>query len=61
MRATCSVLVTFIAASLALGHNILLTNDDGWATAQIRAQNDALEEAGFSVCVSHRSLLRYSP
>ena len=29
---------------------LLLTNDDGWATAQIRAQNDALNAAGFNVC-----------
>ena len=29
--------------------NILLSNDDGWAVAQIRAQNDALKAAGFSV------------
>lgn len=32
--------------------NILLSNDDGWAVAQIRAQNDALTAAGFSVVLS---------
>lgn len=29
---------------------IVLTNDDGWAVAQIRAQRDALTSAGFDVC-----------
>ena len=29
--------------------NILLTNDDGWATAMIRAQYNALKAAGHSV------------
>lgn len=28
---------------------IVLTNDDGWATANIRAQDTALTSAGFSV------------
>ncbi|EKM52611.1 uncharacterized protein PHACADRAFT_149424 [Phanerochaete carnosa HHB-10118-sp] len=45
----------FVLASLAVVaqcQNILLTNDDGWATAQIRAQNDALEAAGFNVILS---------
>jgi 5'-nucleotidase len=28
---------------------IVLTNDDGWAVAQIRAQNDALKAAGYDV------------
>ncbi|EPQ55705.1 sure-like protein, partial [Gloeophyllum trabeum ATCC 11539] len=32
--------------------NILLTNDDGWAVAMIRAQNDALKEAGYNVVLS---------
>lgn len=30
-------------------NNVLVTNDDGWATAQIRAQFEALEAAGFNV------------
>ena len=30
-------------------HNVILTNDDGWAVAQIRAQRDALVDAGFNV------------
>ena len=28
---------------------LLLTNDDGWAVAQIRAQHDALRIAGYPV------------
>jgi len=31
---------------------IVLTNDDGWATANIRAQNSALISAGFNVVLS---------
>ncbi|EMD35165.1 hypothetical protein CERSUDRAFT_75455 [Gelatoporia subvermispora B] len=33
-------------------HKIVLTNDDGWAVAQIRAQYDALKAAGFDVILS---------
>ena len=29
--------------------NLILTNDDGWATAQVRAQRDALVDTGFDV------------
>jgi 5'/3'-nucleotidase SurE len=32
--------------------NIVLTNDDGWATAQIRAQYEALKAAGFPTILS---------
>ncbi|KAH8101299.1 sure-like protein [Cristinia sonorae] len=39
-------------ASNALSQKIILTNDDGWAVAQIRAQNDALKAAGFNVVLS---------
>lgn len=41
----------FLLASVvsAAPKNILLTNDDGWAVAIIRAQMDSLEAAGFSV------------
>ncbi len=35
--------------SAAFCQNIVLTNDDGWAVAQIRAQNNALIAAGFNV------------
>ena len=43
-----SVVVLF---SDAFGQNLILTNDDGWAVAQIRAQRDALVDAGFDVRV----------
>lgn len=36
-------------ASIVSSQDIILTNDDGWAVAQIRAQNDALNAAGFDV------------
>ena len=37
-------------ASLVNGQvKIVQTNDDGWAVANIRAQNDALVAAGFDV------------
>ena len=45
-----SILALTSLAALAQCQNIVLTNDDGWATAQIRAQNDALNAAGFNVC-----------
>ncbi|KAI0726991.1 hypothetical protein C8Q72DRAFT_925719 [Fomitopsis betulina] len=35
--------------SVALARNILLTNDDGWAVAQIRVQYQELTDAGFDV------------
>lgn len=34
------------------GSNIVLTNDDGWAVALVRAQNDALKAAGHNVGVN---------
>ncbi|THV02675.1 acid phosphatase [Dendrothele bispora CBS 962.96] len=34
------------------GQNIVLTNDDGWATAMIRAQFSSLEDAGYEVILS---------
>ncbi|PBK92507.1 sure-like protein [Armillaria gallica] len=34
------------------GSNIVLTNDDGWAVALVRAQNDALKAAGHNVVLS---------
>ena len=49
------VLLSAIVGSV-LSQNILLTNDDGWAVAQIHAQNDALKAAGFNVSISRGSL-----
>ncbi|ESK96805.1 acid phosphatase [Moniliophthora roreri MCA 2997] len=40
------------SATLVVGQKIVLTNDDGWATAMIRAQNDALKSAGYNVILS---------
>ncbi|KAJ7613530.1 sure-like protein [Roridomyces roridus] len=37
---------------LTLAQNIVLSNDDGWAVAHIRATNDALTSAGFDVVLS---------
>ncbi|PIL26041.1 hypothetical protein GSI_11795 [Ganoderma sinense ZZ0214-1] len=36
----------------AFAQNLILTNDDGWAVAQIRAQRDALVDASFDVVLS---------
>ncbi|KAM5538870.1 hypothetical protein V8D89_007592 [Ganoderma adspersum] len=36
----------------AFACNIVLTNDDGWAVAQIRAQRDSLGHSGFNVILS---------
>lgn len=44
-----SVLALFGASSAT---RIVLTNDDGWATAQMRAQYSALKSAGYDVIVS---------
>ncbi|EPQ55703.1 sure-like protein [Gloeophyllum trabeum ATCC 11539] len=33
-------------------YNVVLTNDDGWAVAMIRAQNEALKAAGYDVVLS---------
>jgi 5'-nucleotidase len=35
--------------AIAQATNIVLTNDDGWAVALVRAQNNALKAAGYSV------------
>ncbi|KAJ7260903.1 sure-like protein [Mycena haematopus] len=40
------------AVSAQTANKIVLTNDDGWAVAQIRAQNDALNAAGYNVVLS---------
>lgn len=42
----------FIASSSTNALNLILTNDDGWAEMNIRAQNDALIEAGHKVVLS---------
>lgn len=49
--------VTVSCVSVALGRNLLLTNDDGWAVAQIRAQYKELTDAGFDVRRSHLTIV----
>ena len=44
-----TALVLLTISSFA--QKIILSNDDGWAVAQIRAQNTALRAAGFNVGV----------
>ncbi|KAF7307745.1 SurE domain-containing protein [Mycena kentingensis (nom. inval.)] len=39
-------------ASIVASQKILLTNDDGWAVAIIRAQENALNDAGYDVVLS---------
>ncbi|KAJ8472938.1 hypothetical protein ONZ51_g8188 [Trametes cubensis] len=41
---------------LASASNILITNDDGWATAQVRQQFDVLSSAGHNVVLSAPAL-----
>ena len=40
------------ARQVSTGTKVVMSNDDGWAVAQIRAQFDALNAAGFNVRVS---------
>ncbi|KAL0952767.1 hypothetical protein HGRIS_006995 [Hohenbuehelia grisea] len=56
-----SSLVTFtilVAQVHGQGAKIVLTGDDGWATAQVRAQNDALKSRGFNVILSCTAINR---
>ena len=46
-----SLFSLFATLTATRGQNIVLTNDDGWAVAQIRAQFNALEAAGYNVSV----------
>lgn len=45
-----------ILATLVNGVNILQTNDDGWAVANIRALNNDLIAAGYDVSTSGLTL-----
>ncbi|KAJ6554511.1 sure-like protein [Mycena capillaripes] len=45
-------IILAVLASAVSAQNIVLTNDDGWAVAQIRAQKDALDAAGYDVVLS---------
>ncbi|KAI0334145.1 sure-like protein [Cubamyces sp. BRFM 1775] len=41
-----------MTSSEAVAQKVLLTNDDGWAVAQIRAQYDSLVQEGYNVVLS---------
>lgn len=45
-----------LSVATANAQRIVITNDDGWAVAQIRAEYDALRDAGYDV----RSFLAFS-
>jgi 5'-nucleotidase len=47
MKVIPVLLATYFHA--ALGVRVVLTNDDGWAVAQIRAQYEALTASGYDV------------
>lgn len=44
-----AVVVLAAVLSSTSAHNFLISNDDGWATAQARAQFDSFVNAGFNV------------
>ncbi|PFH50365.1 hypothetical protein AMATHDRAFT_75649 [Amanita thiersii Skay4041] len=46
----CLLAITY--PQLCIGLKLVVTNDDGWAVAQIRAEFNALEAAGFDVVLS---------
>ncbi|KAF8064198.1 survival protein sure-like phosphatase/nucleotidase [Lyophyllum atratum] len=46
------LLVLLCLPVATLQQNVVLTNDDGWAVAQIRAEYSALKAAGYSVVLS---------
>lgn len=46
-----------LSSSVAFATNVLLTNDDGWAVANIRAQYAELQSAGYYV----RAAASYDP
>ncbi|KAJ7279075.1 sure-like protein [Mycena rebaudengoi] len=51
IRAGILIALVFVV-SVQSATQILLTNDDGWAVAAIRAQNTALKSAGYDVVLS---------
>lgn len=50
MRTAVVVLTTYVSL-MCHASKIVLTNDDGWAVAQIRAQYAALKSSGFDVSI----------
>ncbi|KAI0370897.1 sure-like protein [Pilatotrama ljubarskyi] len=49
---SCLAVLAIFAVVIAHAQKLILTNDDGWAVAQIRAQRDSLVDAGFNVVLS---------
>ena len=49
MQRWASLISVVLLLQVAFAQNLVLTNDDGWAVAQVRAQRDALVDAGFDV------------
>jgi len=47
-----STLLVLPLALVVQAQNIILTNDDGWAVAQVRAQFSQLQSSGFNVVLS---------
>ncbi|KAH8101315.1 sure-like protein [Cristinia sonorae] len=50
------ILLSSFLASAVNAQNIVLTNDDGWATAQIREQYQSLKDAQYDVILSAPAL-----
>lgn len=46
---TLLVCLSILFASTAYAQKLVLTNDDGWATAQIRKQYQSLKAANYDV------------
>ncbi len=51
MIAIQALALGLLSSNLAEAQNIILTNDDGWAVAQIRAQFNAISAAGYNVSI----------
>ncbi|KIJ56586.1 hypothetical protein M422DRAFT_218066 [Sphaerobolus stellatus SS14] len=47
-----SLVLSLFAFRCVFGLNVILSNDDGWATSQIRAEKAALDAAGFATVLS---------
>ena len=47
-----SVTALYGAVVYAQGGTLVISNDDGWATAQIRAQYEYLVNAAYDVCIT---------
>ncbi|KAI0370904.1 sure-like protein [Pilatotrama ljubarskyi] len=56
MRSLQLVLSLPLISTYTSATNILITNDDGWATAQIRQQFDVLNSTGYNVVLSAPAL-----